>query len=189
VSAYGRSKLLGEEAAAASGAPVVILRPSAVYGPRDRDVLVFFRLAARGIGLAVGDPARQLSLIHVSDLVTLMLRAAEETRALSKTYFVNDGRIHSVGGLMRAVGRAVGRRIVILRVPPALLWAAARVEEWRAMRLGTRPLLTRERAREYRDGAWISDGGLARAELAAPAVEIERGLAETAAWYRENGWL
>jgi nucleoside-diphosphate-sugar epimerase len=190
VSAYGRSKLAAEEAVFRSGAPAVVLRPPAVYGPRDRDVLVFFRMAARGLALIIGDAKRPLSLVHVSDLVSSALCAATETDIEGRTYFVSDGRIHDWIGVVEALGRALGRRPRRLKVPSPVLGLAAWIEERRAARTGGRPLLTRERLREFRSGAWVCDGSRASRELKLkPPVALEQGLASTAAWYRENGWL
>jgi len=190
VSAYGRSKLAAERFAAGSGVPVVVLRPPAVYGPRDRDVLPFFRLAARGIALVLGEPKRPLSLIHVSDIVAYLVRAASATGAEGRTYFVNDGAVHTWVGVAERLVRTLGRTPRRLRVGGGALWLAACFEERRAALTGRRPLVTRERLIEFRAGAWVCDGRRARDELGLdPRVGLEEGLATTAAWYREQGWL
>lgn len=190
VSAYGRSKLAAEAFALGCGAPAVVLRPPAVYGPRDRDVLPFFRLAARGIALVLGEPRRPVSLIHVSDLVAYIVRTASATGVEGQTYFVSDGAVHVWSDVVETLARTLGRRPRRLTIRPGLLWLAACFEERRAALTGRRPLLTRERLREFRGGAWVCDGRRAREELGMePRVALGDGLAATAAWYREHGWL
>nr|NIP80739.1 NAD-dependent epimerase/dehydratase family protein [Gemmatimonadota bacterium]NIQ55904.1 NAD-dependent epimerase/dehydratase family protein [Gemmatimonadota bacterium]NIU79040.1 NAD-dependent epimerase/dehydratase family protein [Gammaproteobacteria bacterium]NIX45654.1 NAD-dependent epimerase/dehydratase family protein [Gemmatimonadota bacterium]NIY09955.1 NAD-dependent epimerase/dehydratase family protein [Gemmatimonadota bacterium] len=88
LTAYGRSKLEGErEVRDRTGLEGVVLRPPAVYGPRDRDLLTFFRLARRGVLPTVGPPGREVQLIHAADLASALLAAAR-ARGVCGTYHV-----------------------------------------------------------------------------------------------------
>src|SRR5262249_9178302 len=93
LTAYGRTKLAAE-AVVRTGARSgwTIIRPSAVYGPRDRAFLPLFRLASRGVFILVAPPAAQFTLIHIDDLARAIVVAAQQDRALGETLFVGHPR-------------------------------------------------------------------------------------------------
>lgn len=188
---YGRTKLAGEEVALAADPEleVIVLRPPAVYGPRDRDLLPFFRLAARGILPGVGDPARRIQLIHVADLARAIVAAVDAPGARG-IYHVADPRAYSWADVSSLIARSVGRRGRSLRVPAGLLSAAALLSEGVAA-LRRRPsIFNREKVVELLAPGWECDVGESAEELGfETTISLERGLAETAAWYRSQGWL
>ncbi len=93
VSAYGRSKRLGEEAALAKAwaLPVVILRPAVVYGPRDKDVLVYIELLSRGIKPAIFRGRQRFSFCYVDDVVQAILAAGSRDVRSGEIFFLTDG--------------------------------------------------------------------------------------------------
>jgi dihydroflavonol-4-reductase len=189
VSAYGASKLAAERALLGAGLDGVVVRPPAVYGPRDRDVLAAFRLAARGLAPRVGPADQRLSLIHAADLARALVLAAACGRRGAR-YHVSDGAVHGWASVTAAIGDAVGRRPRAVRVPRAAAAALAAASTWAARLSGGRPLLTRGRVAELACADWTCDPSRARAELGfAPAVPLGEGMRETARWYREQGWL
>lgn len=185
LSTYGWSKAEAEARVAASPLDWTIVRPPAVYGPGDGEMLDLFRAARLGI---VPMPAGgRASLIHAADLARLLLALAAPGSASHAVLEPDDGRD---GGwphpeLARAIGAAVGRRVITLPVPPAALMLAARAD--RLMR-GAGAKLTPDRARYMAHPDWVArarpDPALWRPEIATPA-----GLAETAAAYRAAGLL
>jgi dihydroflavonol-4-reductase len=185
---YGVSKARAEVAVAASGVESVIVRPPAVYGPRDRDVLTVFRLAARGLVLRTGPRGQQLALIHVRDLVRGLI-AAGRTREASGVFYVN-GANHGWEAITAAIAAAVGRRPHVIGLPGAAVMAAGVVVRQWARWSGTRPSITPERALDLAQPSWTCDDSRARAELGySPTVQMEIGIRETADWYRSAGWL
>ncbi|HUH12892.1 MAG TPA: NAD-dependent epimerase/dehydratase family protein [Longimicrobiales bacterium] len=188
---YGQTKL-GGEAVALAAAPrleVLVLRPPAVYGPRDRDLLPFFRLATRGILPVAGDPGRKLQLIHVRDLAQAIVRAVEAPDARG-IYHVADPRAYTWGEVSSLIARAVGRRGRSVPVPAGLLRAAALVSEGLAALRGRASIFNREKVVELLAPGWECDPGRAAEELGFETdIGLERGLAETAAWYRAQGWI
>ena len=97
VSDYGESKLAGQRIAEACMAelPVSIIVPPAVYGPHDVDFLVYFKFVARGIIPLIGKSARYLSLVYAKDLAEAVVDDAHRRSAAGKSYFVDDGSIHT----------------------------------------------------------------------------------------------
>src|SRR5579863_3902805 len=112
---YGESKLRGEQVVLSGGVPAVVVRPSAVYGPRDRDVLAAFRLAARGLAIRTGPRGQQLAMIHVHDLAQ-GLAAAGRTAGAAGIYYVNGGN-YLWDDINAAMGAAVGRHPLVLPLP------------------------------------------------------------------------
>jgi dihydroflavonol-4-reductase len=188
VGPYGVSKSRAEAAVAAANRDAVIVRPPAVYGPRDKDVLVAFRLAAHGVAIRTGPARQQLAFIHVRDLARGLIRAGE-TPGAAGVYFVNGGN-HSWEELIAAIGRAVGRQPTVVPLPAGVVRTAGFLAGSWTRYIGGRPFLTRERAWDLLQPNWTCDDTRARTELAyRPTVTLEDGMRETAAWYRAQGWL
>ncbi len=186
---YGESKLLGEKAVKSweDKLPVVIIRPSAVYGPRDRDIYFFFKLAKLGIIFIWGET--YLSLCHVADLVEAIILAAENNKS-SGIYFVSDGMAYSSIVVADKIAEAVGRNPLKVRVSKGLLYRIASIyEQW--YRISQKPaLINRGKVREMIQPYWICDISRARAELNyTPSVSLKEGIRMTAEWYIKNGWL
>lgn len=186
LSAYGWSKREADALVKASGLNWTIVRPPAIYGPGDLEMLELFRVAR--FGLALLPPGGRISVIEVSDLGRLLLALAA-TDTFSGEIDPDDGR---AGGwthpeFAHAIGRAVGRRVLALSLPKAVLMLGARVD--RLLR-GKRAKLTPDRVSYFCHPDWVADrANRAPTNLWAPQVETEAGLVETAHWYRAKGLL
>lgn len=193
VSDYGRSKLEGEKAAAeigAAGVPYAIVRPPAVYGPRDTDVFMYFKMISRGIAPFVGHGRQAFDLVYVADLVAAFLLVADSPAAVGSVYYVNDGAEHTWRSMSAGIAGTLGKRPLRVPIPLALLSAAAAVAECAAAVRGAAPVLNRQKITEFRQAAWKCDGSRIRDQLGfVPEFDIELGMRETARWYREQGWL
>jgi dihydroflavonol-4-reductase len=197
INAYGRSKLAAEDVVRArSAAGYTILRPCAVYGPGDRQFLPLFRWAARGLFLAATPPATAFTFVYVDDAVNAVLLAIDrvseprpDAASASRTVFIGHPQSQTADDLLRHIAAAVGRRYRPVRIPGALISAAAWFGElW--WRIGGRPALDRSRAVELQAEGFVCSVDRARDELGFSAtVGLSDGLARTARWYRERGWL
>ena len=188
LSKYGASKLKGERIAMASPLDWTVVRPPAVYGPRDREMLELFRFAKTGI--VPLPPHGRMAVIHVDDLARLLLALVRGGDDVShKLFEPDDGRAGgwSHKSFARAIGWAVGKRITPLPLPAFALRAAARGDR----------LLRRAAAKltEDRVGYMCHPDWTVREELRPPVarwqpqVGTREGLKATAKWYRESGWL
>ena len=189
VSMYGRSKAAMERRVRDEFADLrpVVVRPPAVYGPREADLFEMIRAASRGLFAVVGDGrARRLSLVHVRDLVRGMIESLETP---GETYFIGSERGVSWREVSDAMAHALGRRVLRLPVPTAAMGAAGRVSEWAGALRGTLPPLTRDKAEAARH-AWVCSVAKAEARLGyRQEISLEEGMAETVAWARAEGWL
>lgn len=192
VSVYGRTKLAAEEAVRASplAARAVIIRPPVVFGPRDTDVLELLRSARRGWMPVVGNRAARFSVIYVEDLVEGLLAAAASERAGGRAYFMGAAEPVTWTRFAEAAGKALGRRVRLLRVPSALAWVAAWGSELASRWRGRPGIISRDKLREALAGDWVCDVTRAERELGFTAsTPLEEALRRTVAWYRQAGWL
>lgn len=171
--------------------PITVVRPPAVYGPRDRDILPFFQSVDRGVCPIVGGggpPA--LSLVYVKDLACGMIRAAEHEAGAGEVFFLGSDRPYAWSDVKEAATEALGHGALTVPVPPLLVGAVgALAEGWGAL-TGTYPSLNREKAREIRHACTACSSEKAKQHFGyAPSTSLQDGVAETIRWYRENGWL
>ena len=189
---YGQSKLLAEFAMHAYADRVrgVILRFAAVYGPRERGVLKLFRLVRRGLALTVGSWERELSLLYVRDAVQACVAAGTHEAAPGRTYCVAHPERATWATFVSEAGRALGREPVRVSLPVAVAQGVAAAAELGAALRRRAAVLNRERVREMSQARWVCDPAPATRELGfQPEYPLERGVPETAEWYREARWL
>jgi nucleoside-diphosphate-sugar epimerase len=188
VSPYGNSKLIAERIVEESGLRFAIVRPPAVYGPRDSDILAAFRMASRGIAFRLAPSEQQLSMIHVEDLVRGLSQALNNDG--QGTYYMTDGMIHTWASIMDSISRAVGARPRVIGIPAGVADFISRSERLRASIMGSKPLLTPGRIVELTQGNWTCDDTFARLDIRYEShVALPEGMRLTAEWYRQAGWL
>lgn len=188
LSIYGASKRRGEKLVGTSMLDWTIVRPPGVYGPGDKDVLDMFRMARKGIMLL--PPRGRGSWIHVDDLARLLVALLPAHEDASARIFEADDGVE--GGwtheaFARAIGWAVGRRVISFHAPSPLLKAAAHID--RLVR-GDAAKLTPDRAGYMAHPDWaITRGDAPPAALWKPHIPTRQGLKDTARWYRLHNWL
>ena len=187
LSDYGWSKARAETIVAASALDWTIVRPPAIYGPGDREMLELFRAARRG--LVPLPPGGRISVIAATDLARLLLAVLPDIDTEAQVYEADDGRAGgwSHGEFAAAIGHAVGRRVRPQPVPAWAMHAGAKID---AFLRGPNAKLTADRVRYFLHPDWTIDPArrppahLWRAQLA-----TLDGLAVAAESYREEGLL
>ena len=189
VTDYGRSKLEGERILSELGPlPLVVVRPPAVYGPRNREMFPLFKLASMGI-FPVFNPESRISVIHVEDLVRGVISAAEKGR-VGETYFLTHPTPVNARDFPHLFGHAFGRKVRTLRVPVPMLKAAAAMSETWGRITGNMPVFNRDKVNELTATWLVCAWEKAQRDIAFEAdVDFADGLYGTAKWYREQGWL
>jgi nucleoside-diphosphate-sugar epimerase len=190
VNAYGRSKLAAEEAVRAiDRLRWVILRPSAVYGPLDRGFLPLFRMASRGLFLVPSGQGASFTLIHIADLTRAVRLAAESPRAEGETMFVGHPNPQSGADVLRAIAAALARPFRPRHIPAVLMTAAAKAGDL-SWKVGVKPLVDSGRLVELRARGFVCSVDRVRQVLGFEATrDLQEGIAETARWYRDRGWI
>ena len=188
ISAYGRSKLAGEVATRAYGASWAILRPPAIYGPRDIDVLQFFKLTAKG-GRPLPAGERWVSVAYVADVVRAILAAAAGG-ATGAVAHLGEPAPRELRAMIRELAAAGGVRARTVALPAVLVRIAGAAGD-ALQRLGWRDVaLTSDKANELLARHWSARTFDSYRCLALDGfVPFGTGIAATWAWYRERGWL
>jgi nucleoside-diphosphate-sugar epimerase len=157
-------------------------------GPGDRENLLFFRIAARGIALDLGD--RPLSFIDVDDCARGLLLLAGRPEARGEAFFLAAPARTSALALMTEAARALGVRARRVPLPEGLVRAAAAVSDALSLATGRRLPLSRKLAAQLLAPGWACDPGKARARLGfEAATSLAESVRRAAAWYRAERWL
>jgi dihydroflavonol-4-reductase len=195
VTNYGQSKKAMEEMIAriaenSQDTSITIVRPPAVYGPREQDILTIFKMAAKGIFPMVGDgSSTRLSVVHVKDLVRGMELAARQRQTELATYFIAGEPAITWNDFRMATSRALGRKIRALKINPNWVQKIATAVEKSAGLVGAYPALNREKAREM-VLEWMCSTKKAREELGYnPKVSLDEGIFDTVQWYKAHHWI
>ena len=189
---YGRSKLKGEIVTNeyANRLPITIIRPPAVYGPRDTDIFLYFRFVDKGLMPILGDEERLLSLVHVKDLVAGIYAAAVSNLAIGEAYFLTDGVLHSWMDVGSTIAFALKKCPFRLKIPFALLDLISICTETVARVTHQTPSLNRQKIQELKQRFWICDSTKAQQQIGYTSVyPLQKGIQETSDWYLENRWL
>ena len=191
VSHYGRSKLEGEGAVLAhrDHLGVTIVRPPAVYGPRDWDMFELFKLVDRRIAPVMGGQKRWLSVIHGEDVARATV-ACLEAPGEGEVYTVDDGGCYTWEELAQTIAEAMDKKAIRLPLPRAVFRVAATVAEVGGGVLNTTATFNRDKYCEMVQPSWVCGHEAIRRDLGwQPRWNLLDGARQTARWYRENGWL
>jgi dihydroflavonol-4-reductase len=191
ITRYGKSKREAEAfVAAAADMPWTIVRPCAVYGPRDTEIFIYFQAAQRGLNSMMGFDDKRVSLIHGEDLARGIALAAEHPAALHQTYFLANPEFYSWPEVGKMTAGILGRRTLAVRIPHWFLYGVAAVAQTVASIQRKAATLNIEKARDITQRYWICDTTKARTEIGfRNEFSLESGFRQTVKWYREQGWI
>ncbi|HEY4162830.1 MAG TPA: NAD-dependent epimerase/dehydratase family protein, partial [Dongiaceae bacterium] len=194
LSPYAASKRAAEDlaAAVAERQAVTIIRPPAVYGPGDLEILPMFRAAARGICPHPRVAGMRLSMIHVEDLAGAIAGAVTTGRLPELRYEVDDGK---PGGytwreIALALEQAFGRRVMPIAVPRLGVTAVAALGQLRQKMGGEIRALSLTKVPELVHPDWVARGPSLWAQVPPkPSINLTKGFQDTLAWYSKSGYL
>lgn len=169
--------------------PCTVVRPCAIYGPGDRRLWKLYRMAQGGVFPVLGAGRRLYHLIHVDDLVAALLRAAVHPAAAGETFIAGNPEWTTVEHMVQVIGGVLGRRVRIVRLPAAPFRLAAAACEALCRPFGIEPWLHRRRVAFFTKDRAFDTSKLRRVLGFTPGRGTDDGLAETARWYVEQGWL
>ena len=192
ITAYGESKMEAEKECLNRMAklPITITRPPAVYGPRDKDVFAFFDTMNKGLQPMIGFNNKEVSLIHVTDLVNGIVLAGEHPKGIGQTYFISSERFYNWKEIGEITARVMGKKGFRLRVPVSVVYTIAGISELYSAITRKAVLLNYEKAKDIVQDAWTCSIAKAKQEIGfGEQRTLEEGIRSTIAWYRERGWL
>ena len=189
---YGESKWAAEEYIGSlhNKLPITIVRPPAVYGPRDEDILEFFRTVKFGLIPQLGKADKYLRLIYVKDLVRGILMAGENENSVGKTYFITSPKPYSWEEISRLTLDILQKRGFRVHIPVSLIKIVAGASEALASLTKKPALVNKQKVIDMEQNFWTCSPKKAQKELGFTAeIGLETGIRETLTWYKEHKWL
>ncbi len=193
VSMYGKSKKKMEEMIHKVADPdlsITILRPPAVYGPREDQIYTLFKMMSYGIAPMVGEGDKpELSIIYVKDLVQAINKSMMQQKPGIHTYFVSGEKTTSMKKVSDIVQTVLGKKTLPIHIKPAWIKKIAGIVETTSTFFGSYPVVNREKADEM-VLEWTCDHQKAKKELDyQPQYSLEEGISRTLRWYKKHNWL
>ncbi|SHE60247.1 NAD-dependent epimerase/dehydratase family protein [Pedobacter caeni] len=190
VTNYGASKLLAEQyLAEIKGLPLITIRPTAVYGPREKDLFILFNSINKGLEPHIGSFKQKLSFVYVTDLAGIIVKALF-SELVAKQYNVSDGNIYDRYALANGVKKALNKKTLKFHLPVPVVGALAALMDIFYAKSRNTPALNKEKMAELTAINWACNIGHVKADLGyEPEFDLEKGLNETVSWYKSNNWL
>jgi nucleoside-diphosphate-sugar epimerase len=196
ISFYGRTKRMGEKIALSCRGKfeVTILRPGAVYGPRETDIFEYFKMVGKGLVVNNGDGTQKVSFIYVDDLIDAILRAAHSPKAKGQIYFVSDGKSLDWNELSALIGKELKKPYKTFNVPLGIVRIVATLlGDWPKRLFGKSllpPIVSSDKIKEGEAPGWVCDNRKIQKELGfKPQFDIRRGIKKAVEFYQKAGWL
>ena len=190
--AYGESKLAAEAFlnGMSERLPFVVLRPTGVYGPREKDYFLMAKSIKGHVDFSVGYKRQDITFVYVRDVVQAVFQAFTQGTQ-GKAYFLTDGEVYQSSTFSDLILKEMGSPWCLrIKAPIWVLRLATFFGEWTGRLTGKVSALNNDKFHILRQRNWRCDIGPARQELGyEPQYQLDRGVKETIAWYKENGWL
>lgn len=189
---YGESKVAQEAVAKefAETVPSTIVRPPGVYGPRDTEIFAFFKAINNGFSVMMGLSPKEMSLIHVRDLVQGMYLAATNDRAVGEIYFLGSLERYNWKQLGEVASQAMERKTWTLKIPHFVIFFIGFLGQFLESTFGMDVALNRDRAFRVTRPSWYCSSAKAAKDLGfEQTISIEEGFKSTIDWYKKQGWL
>lgn len=190
VTGYGISKALAETyLAQVPDLPLIIFRPTAVYGPREKDIFILIKTIKAGLELYIGRQEQELSFVHVTDLANIIIRALASD-VVGKAYNISDGAVYKRSSFADYVSKALGKKTLTIHVPVAVIKGLAWGMERFYGAFNKIPALNVDKIKELTALNWGCDIKNIQNDFGfVPQFGLEKGINETINWYQKNNWL
>ena len=192
ITTYGRSKLEEEKLTLSykDKLPITICRAPAVYGERDTEILIYFKTFSKGLTTTIGFNKKELSLIHVVDLVEGFYLAAVSEKAIGEIYFIGSEKFYTWQEINAITAKVLNKKPIIFKVPHFLVYTIASNAQFIAIFSNKPATLNIEKAKDITRQYWTCDTSKAIRELGyRQKISIEDGIKKTCDWYKKMKWI
>ena len=189
--AYGLSKLKAElYIQSIPGFPYVFYRPTGVYGPREMDYFLMAKSIRNHMDFSVGFKRQDLTFVYVKDIVQAIFLGIEK-QISRRAYFLSDGKVYKSSAFSDLIRKELGNPyVILLRCPLIVLKVVSLLAEFVATRSGKSSTLNSDKYKIMKQRNWQCDITPVMKELGyVPEYDLEKGVKETIAWYKNEGWL
>ncbi len=192
ITTYGITKLKAEEEVEKykHKFPVTVIRPPAVYGPRDTEILIYFKTFSKGLNSVIGFDTKFLSLVYVEDLVNGIILAAENKIAEGQKYFICLDKAYNWDEIGAITSKLLGRKALKIRLPHSVVYSVGYLAELFSTFSRKPATLNIEKCKDITQLRWICSNEKAKKELGfIPAYTLEESFKKTIDWYKEMKWI
>ena len=188
VTRYGKSKLLSEIKLQEINLPLVIMRPTAIYGPRERDLLILFKMVKNNYELYIGKNDQNLSFVYVKDVADITVSTLFKSH--NGTYNISDGNRYSRYDFTNYLKVVLKKKTIKLYLPYILIKMVGIIVEKAGDLVNKTPVINEDKLKELMGKNWVCSIEKAKKDLDyKPLFTLENGLVETVKWYRQYKWL
>lgn len=192
ITTYGLSKLKAEEEVYKfkDKFPISIIRPPAVFGPRDTEILIYFKTFSKGLNSVIGFDAKYLSLVYVEDLADAIVLAAENKNADGQKYFVCFDKAYNWDEIGSLTSKLLGKKALKIRLPHSVLYSVGYLAELFSAFSSKPATLNIEKCKDITQLRWVCSNEKAKSELGFKTkFTLEESFKKTIDWYREMKWI
>lgn len=190
VTAYGKSKLLAEEYLSEIQIPKAVLRPTAVYGPGEKDLFIVFKMLQDGLDFYIGKKPQRFSFVYVQDIVNAIMLALDAEYKAEHTYNISDGNVYGRYELADTFKDIVNKKAFRLHIPEGVVNVVANVLESAYANSVKTPVLNQDKLNELTAPNWGCSIEAAKRDLNyRPAYNLKTGLTASVPWYKDKKWL
>ncbi len=192
ITTYGKSKLEAENLCKqySEKLPIVIIRPPAVFGPRDTDILEIFKWVAHGIKPILGSSAKTVSVVYAPDLAKGIIRATFNDKTIGETYNIADPTIYNFSSIIEYLATLADKRTIKVILPNGLVYSIAGIMQFMSLLSNKPAVLNIEKARDLLQKYWVCDPRKIQEHIGFQTqTSMYAGVEKTFRWYKEKGWL
>lgn len=193
ITSYGKSKKEAEDVAKSymDKLPITIVRPPAVYGPRDPAIKDIFKIAKSGFGVLIGFNNKYVSLIHSSDLVRGIELAGTSDISSGETYFITSNQFYSWSEVMDVMKSVFNKKFFLkIRLPHFIVLSLAGISDFFGRFSDKPPVFDYEKGIDFVQDYWTCSPEKAKRDLHFTSeIDLEKGIRETAEWYIKQKWI
>jgi dihydroflavonol-4-reductase len=189
---YGITKRMAEEEVIKykDKFPVVIVRPPAVFGPRDTEILVYFKTFSNGLNSVIGFKEKYLSLIYVVDLVNGIVLAAEKNTVSGCIYFICSDKEYNWNDIGNITSKLLGKKAIKVRVPHWIVYTVGAIAQFFSIFSSKAATLNIEKCFDITRKKWVFSNEKAKKELGfKEQYTLEESFGKTIDWYKEMKWI
>lgn len=192
ITSYGISKMKAEQAVMSykDKLNTCIIAPPAVFGPRDTEILIYFKTYYKGLNSVIGFDDKYLSLIYVEDLVKSIVLAAEKDEATSQKFFVSMDKAYNWDEIGDVTSRMLNKKALKIRLPHSLVYTVGYIAEFFSGLSGKAATLNVEKCKDITQLRWTCSSEKIKTVLGFKTdYDLESGFKKTIDWYKEMKWI
>ncbi len=189
---YGRTKLKAEQEVLLhkDKLPVTVLRPCAIFGPRDTEILYYFKTYSKGLNAIIGFNKKYLSLIYIEDLIDGILLASESEKSNGEIFFLSNTNFYDWDEIASTTEKVLSKKAIKIRIPHWVVYTAGALSEFFSLFSKNAATLNIEKCKDLTQTRWVCSNKKARELLGFREKNtLEEGFRKTVEWYKQNGWI